>query len=382
MASIALALDRWDPARGGAERAFDQLARHLVRRGHEVVVCCERAATPAVPRAPGEPRIVRVEGPRLPRALAPGRYEEQLGIRLVRAAEREGADLLVGLRHLPRADLLWPHGGSHAATVAARRRARGLAPEVALRGRHRRFDRLERALLAGAARRVVCVSERVREEFLALDPTCASRLTVLPNGIDRERFHPRERVASGRTLRAALGFPGDGAPLLAFVAREPELKGLPLLFEALRELSGSPWRLVVAGTRDPGPWRRRAAACGLPAERLAFESELDPAALFAAADLLVHPTWRDTAGLVLLEALSSGLPVVTTDAAGEAELCRSGAFGAVVAAGQVSPLARALEGWLAQLQGGSFDRELARAATADREILPWLERMEAELLAL
>ena len=366
--SIAFLVDRWDPARGGAERALAQLARHLELRGHDVHAFGLAAAADA----PG--RFHAVDPGGLPLRAA---REARLGPALVAAARRAGCERTVGLRHLPECDLYWPHGGAHLASLEARARARG-RPLGRLSARQRVFLGYERALLdEGGARRIACVSELVRGELARLHPACAERLVLVPNAVDLARFAPERREGAGRDLRAALGV-AAGEPLLALVARDPRLKGLPVLLEALAGLRERPWRLVVAGPRRPRPWQR-AADRRLGRGRAAVAAWLPAEALHAAADLVVLPTWRDTSSLVVLEALASGTPVVTTALAGEAALVDEGA-GTVLAAPEAGALREALAGWLDRLARGGPDRAALRARVADRGLGPWLARLEELVL--
>ena len=409
MTSIAFVLDEWNPERGGAERAFDRFARHLVVGGHMVTVCCLRGSQEVATKREVSPRIVRVAAPPIARSLAPGRFERVLGRRLVQAAEREGCDLIVGLRHLPRADLLWAHGGAHSVALEARALARrgcgnpgGARTRIKLRGRHRVLVELERRLVSEGARRIVCVSELVRREFAALYPACRERLVVVPNGVDREHFDFTDRTSRARAMRRELNLPpsavntegGVAEPLVVFLARDPELKGLDLLLQALAQLRPSPWRLIVAGPKHPAPWRRRATALDLDPTRVHFHAHLDPRSVMAVADLVVHPTWRDTSGLVILEALASGVPVITTEAAGEADLCRAARTeassapradpipGGVITTGRVDALRALLARSLEALARCAPDRAALRARTLHRGEGEWLEAMERELLAL
>ena len=313
---VGLLIDRWDPARGGAESALHALAHFLAARGHRVEVFAERAGA----QPPGALHLVRTRG------WTRGARERRLGRALVDAARGEGCEVTLGVRHLESVDVLWLHGGCHRATLAARRRARerpsrgaAYARPRAPRGRHRAFDELERAALGGGARVVVCPSRLVEEELLERYPHAAERLVVVENGVDAERFHPRERDAARAGLRAVCGLaPGASEPpLLGFLARNPELKGLPPLLAALARVR-SPYHLFVAGPRHPRAWRRRARAAGVPPERITVRSWIDPLQAAAGADLALLPTWRDTSGLVLLEALACGTPVVTSRFAGAA----------------------------------------------------------------
>jgi len=356
---VGLLIDRWDPARGGAESALDALARFLGARGHEVHVCAERA----VAHPPGPLHLVRASG------WTRGARERGLGRALVDAARGAGCEVTLGVRHLASVDVLWLHGGCHRATLAARRRARGrraaLERPVTPRGRHRAFDELERAALAGGARVVVCPSRLVRDELFERYPAAAARLVVVENGVDPERFHPREREAARAGLRAACGLaPGaNEPPLLAFLARNPRLKGLPPLLAALARVR-SPYHLLVAGPRHPRAWRRRARAAGVPSERVTVARWIDPLQAAAGADLALLPTWRDTSGLVLLEALACGTPVVTSRFAGAARDLPRAAGVVLDDPWDTARFAALLEGELERHPRA--EREAVRAALAGR----------------
>lgn len=361
--TVGFLIDRWEPARGGAERALAALARHLGARGARVLAFAERAA----PDAPGELVHVRTRG------LTRVGRELRLAERLVRAARDARCQVTLGLRHLPSVDVYWPHGGALRPALEARARARGRDPSRALRGRFRAFLELERALMRGGARRVVCVSGLVEDELAREYPEARERLVRVENGVDLARFTPANRATLGLELRRELGIEG---PLIGFAAREPELKGLATLLAALERLRERPWRLVVAGPKSLGRWRRLARGLGL-AERVVWRHELDPAALWSAADLCAAPTFRDTSGLVILEALASGTPVVTTACAGAADVLHDPAQGSVLTlAGDVEALAAALDQRLgARLATHGPDRERVRDAVRGRDAERWLARL-------
>jgi UDP-glucose:(heptosyl)LPS alpha-1,3-glucosyltransferase len=363
---VGFLIDRWEPQRGGAERALAALARRLESDGCDVRVFALSAAR----GAPGRLHSVRVPG------FLRTRRERALGEVLVETAAAVGCDVTIGLRHVAAVDLYWPHGGAHADSLAARDRARGRAPRERSDGRHRVFLEFERRLLAeGGARRVVCVSSLVQGELTERYPACAERLVVVPNGIDLDAFHPRNRDTLGAALRAELAIE-DGTPLLALPARDPLLKGALPLAAALAELTDARWHLLLAGARHPRRWARILRRAGVPEARLTVRPEVDPRALHAAADLCVLPTWRDTAGLVVLEALASGTPVITTCNAGEHESV--GDAGAVIDAPDGHPaLAAALTEWIARAAAGDVDRDAVRSRVAARDEASWLRELAA-----
>lgn len=107
------------------------------------------------------------------------------------------------------------------------------------------------------------------------------------------------------------------------LAHEPLLKGLPTVLDAMlrAEVTGlRPAFHLVVGGRRLDEARRLVARRGLAARVTVVGATADPRPLYAAADVLVQPTWYDPCSLVTLEALSMGLPVVTTPRNGAVEL--------------------------------------------------------------
>lgn len=158
------------------------------------------------------------------------------------------------------------------------------------------------------------------------------RVRHQPLGVDTAIFHPARRDPG---LRKALGLEAD-ARLLVYAGRFTREKKLPLLVEAVEAL-GSPYHLLMIGGRDAGLSSSSAVTC--------LQFEHDPhelARLLASCDMLVHPGDQETFGLVVLEALASGLPVVGAAAGGVGELVTS-EVGLTVKPGSVQALAAGID---------------------------------------
>ena len=234
---------------------------------------------------------------------------------------------------------------------------------------------------------VVCPSELVHQELAACYPcVLGNHLLTIPNGVDLERFHPRERNRAREELGRSMQLPGD-TPRIVFAARNPRLKGLPQLLEALAGLQSEPWNLLVAGPRKPRPWQRMARRLGIDADRIRWVEHLDPVLLAAGADLCVLPTWRDTSGLVLLESLAAGTPVVTTRLAGAATVVREGAGTVIDAPSDTQALRDAIAAEL-ERNASACDRAggdrtgVTRACVAGMGLEAWMGDLEAALLRL
>jgi UDP-glucose:(heptosyl)LPS alpha-1,3-glucosyltransferase len=103
--------------------------------------------------------------------------------------------------------------------------------------------------------------------------------------------------------------------VILFVSNNFRMKGLRTLMEALARLKkegGPPLKLLVLGRDRKGPFVRLATNLGISGGVLFAGSTAEPEKYYAAADLLVHPTFYDACSLTVLEALASGLPVLTT----------------------------------------------------------------------
>jgi glycosyltransferase involved in cell wall biosynthesis len=170
--------------------------------------------------------------------------------------------------------------------------------------------RLEKHLLPRAGV-VVAVSEQVGRD-LAAQGLPPGSVRVIPNGVDLDEFHP------GPEDRRALGLPTE-VPLAAFAGdlRTPR-KNLDTVLRALAEVPAL--HLAVAGAANGSPFPALAEALGVNARVHFLGFRDDVPALMRAADLFVFPSRYEACALVLLEAMASGLPVVTARTTGGAEL--------------------------------------------------------------
>jgi teichuronic acid biosynthesis glycosyltransferase TuaC len=238
---------------------------------------------------------------------------------------------------------------------------------ITLRGSIVRLSRypLHRPQLQWALRgasRIVSVSESLKRVAvgLGIEP---SRIRVIPNGVDATRFAPVDRASA----RRACGLPEDRTILLA-VGGIYEGKGHHLVVEALASLvRRHPDLLYVmvgreqAGDRYRGELERVIAARGLTRHVLFAGARLhdELPAWYAAADLFCLATRSEGWANVLLESLACGVPVVTTDVGGNAEIVRGGQDGILVPHGQPEALVRAID---AALQRDWDRSELVRHA--------------------
>jgi len=185
-------------------------------------------------------------------------------------------------------------------------------------------------VLASWCDAVVCVSEFEARQARDIGIK-AHRLVLVPNGVS-DLAAPRD---SGEASR---WWP-PGVLRVLFVGRMDRQKGVDTLYDALRRLGGNAHAVVVGsavvgdqGITDPPP------NVGL----LGWKSRSDIARLYAAADVLVVPSRWEAFGLVAIEAMRAGLPVVASRVGGLPEVVEDGATGLLVPPEDGQALAQAL----------------------------------------
>jgi UDP-glucose:(heptosyl)LPS alpha-1,3-glucosyltransferase len=293
-------------------------------------------------------------------------------VRFVGEADRfcrlEGFNIVHAVTPCLSANVYQPRGGTYVETVA-RSVARARSPVGRLLKRiARRFNRrqrllllLERELLSGQDPPVVAaVSDYVRRQVESVFPRFPrERVRVVFNGVEIAPLPPDQTAAQRAALRDELGAE-HSRPLVLFAAHNFKLKGLGELIRAGATPAGrqADWLLAVAGRDNPQRYQRLARRLGV-GQRVKFVGTKHPVeALYAAAGVLAHPTWYDPCSRVVLEALTCGLPVVTTRWNGAAEVMQAGRHGEVIDNPADAPT-------LAAAIARCFDLELARACRDD-----------------
>lgn len=161
---------------------------------------------------------------------------------------------------------------------------------------------------------IVAVSNAVRRELIEVGVP-AAKITTILNGVSADEFQP------GMARRERFGLP-NAVPIALFAGdlKSPR-KNLDTVLRALVTVPGL--HLAVAGRHDRTPWPGMASRLGI-VDRVHFVGfQEDMPELMRASDLFVFPSRYEPFGLVILEALACGLPVVTAKSAGAADIITS-----------------------------------------------------------
>jgi len=179
------------------------------------------------------------------------------------------------------------------------------------------------------------------------------------DGVDAAHFRPDP--GAGRALRRRLGI-AEGAPVLLFVGRLHREKGLTDLAAAFQLISAAlpTAELLIVGERDPTDPAPARALEKRPHVHLLGEL-LDTRAAYAAASLLVLPSYREGLPTVVLEAAATEVPTVAYDTLGIRDAIVDGRTGTLVPARDVVALAKAC---LSSLEKADERQRMGKAARA------------------
>jgi glycosyltransferase involved in cell wall biosynthesis len=207
------------------------------------------------------------------------------------------------------------------------------------------FVGMERTL-ARVTDRLVTVSPRLRTELLAMGIGRPEQVEVIPLGLDLERFGRASRNAPA--LRPSLGL-GSGVPLLGIVGRLVPIKDHATLFQAMALLqpSNPPAHLAVVGDGEERTWLEGLAGrlgLGQRIHFLGWRTDLET--ILKELDVVVCASKNEGTPVALIEAMAAGVPVLSTDVGGVADLVAHGETGWLVRPGDPPAMARAINALL------------------------------------
>ncbi|MEE9396879.1 MAG: glycosyltransferase family 4 protein [Methylococcales bacterium] len=226
-------------------------------------------------------------------------------------------------------------------------------------------------------RAVICNSKMVGDEILEHFDIAPKKIKIIHNGVDIERFHPKNRSHAKKT-RHALGIPEE-CLLFIFPGSGFERKNLITVIRALSHLPENIHTMIVG--RDK--WQRRY-------ERLANKTNIGHRVhflgaqkrermpeLYAAADALILPTLYDPFPNVIFEAMATGLPCITSPKCGAAIIIQDNKAGRIVDALNEVELAGAMTAY----ESENTRNEEGKAARTVAEQFT-IQRMRKEFIRL
>ncbi len=190
---------------------------------------------------------------------------------------------------------------------------------------------------------LIVVSQSMKREFIRHYGNAAKNIIVIPNGVDTLRFHPTNRLLYRGQIRQEHGV-SRSDPLLMFAGGDWERKGVLHIMEALSLVQRPDVKLFICGSGDEKFYGQLAELKQVRDRIILVPHSSNLWEYYAASDIFVLPTIYEPFGLVIVEAMASGLPVITSRVAGAADLIIDGVNGLLLRApSDVSDLATKIE---------------------------------------
>lgn len=316
---LAFCLYKYFPF-GGMQRNFLKIASECNSRGHQVVVYTLSWQ--------GEPPdwlevvlvpVSAINGPRKYRKFS--RWLEQ-------NLKHNSVDAVVGFNKMPGLDVYYcgdpcfEYKSLHLRGWWYR-----------LTGRYRHFSKFERAVFGRGQGVDILMFSPVQEElFQHFYNTESSRVTMLPPGVSRDRCAPENADDIREGFRQEFGLDSSDILLLQ-IGSGFRTKGLD---RSLRGIAALPpklqnrTQLYVIGQDDPAEFKSLAKSLGVDQAVTFFAGRDDVPRFLQGADILVHPSYAENTGGVILEAIVAGLPVLVTDVCGYAHYVAEAKAGELV----------------------------------------------------
>ena len=196
--------------------------------------------------------------------------------------------------------------------------------------RHCYYKALEQTVFGSAnSPETLVLTDREIDAFHLHYGSSREQFHLLPPGVDRNTTPEGEAANNRQGLRTELGTAQD-ATVALFVGSGFRIKGLDRALRAIRanQSTAQPFEFWVVGNDKPARFQKLAKQAGVTVRFLGGRA--DTGRFYASADFLLHPAYSESAGKVLLEALTHGLPVLTTDTCGYAPHILKAKAGAVI----------------------------------------------------
>ncbi len=178
--------------------------------------------------------------------------------------------------------------------------------------------------------RIIAISDMMKNDIIRHHNVDPQKITVVYNGVDLQRFNPTNKIKYRNSIRKKLSLGNDF--VILYVSNNFRLKGLSVLIKAMGEFkkSHNNFKVLIIGRSRDSAYRKLGITMNCQ-KNLIFLGHVDGIEkYYAASDICVHPTFYDTYSLVVIEAMASGLPVITTSFAGASGIIDNGKDGFVI----------------------------------------------------
>lgn len=332
MKKIAFALENFSRHAGGAESYAVSLATFLVQNGWQVHLFGEVWD--------GEPEGAIFHKITIPKYLPAWLKLVLFAICHKKAVKKQHFDVILGFGNTIYMNVYQSHGGVH--RLSSKRQLYSERNEI-----KRAIKRLiilfslkqwARAWIESAPfrlcprPRIVAISQMIKKDMSSYFSVKREDIKVVYNGVDTSRYNYNLRHNHRGALRRQLGIEEDEVVFL-FVSYDLKKKGIETLMEAvyqLKQIGITNFKVIVAGGMPYKALSRQIRTFDIENKILFPGAVRSIETYYANSDVFVLPTYYDACSLVVMEAMASGLPTITTTANGAAGIIHDGKDGYII----------------------------------------------------
>ena len=332
MKKIAFAIEKFSRYAGGAESYTVSLADSLIKDGWEVHFFGEVWD--------GEPETAVFHKITIPKYLPAWLKMVLFASKHKRATKKQDFDVIMGFGNTLYMNVYQSHGGVH--WLSTERKVYSEKNKI-----KRAIKRLiiilslkqwVRAWIESAPFRlyprpkIVAISQMIKKDMVSFFKVDEKEIDIVYNGVDITRYNQELRQTLRGPLRKQLGVRENDVAFL-FVSYDLKKKGIEPLVEAasrLKNTGHTNFKVVIIGGLPYGALSRQIKTLNIEDKILFTGPVRSMEEYYANSDVFVLPTYYDACSLVVIEAMASGLPSITTTANGAAGIITDGKDGFII----------------------------------------------------
>ncbi|MDL1985186.1 MAG: glycosyltransferase family 4 protein [Deltaproteobacteria bacterium] len=330
---VALVCKKYSLQEGGLERYTYFLSRELVRAGHEVHIFAniwQEEPGVIIHRVP----VIRLSSPAKNLSFA---------FFTNRALSKMKFDIIHSMERIFYQDIFRVSDGINPVQMQQKyphpvvRFIKKIGP------RRIALSYLEHRIFVDKGCKIVMTnSELVKRNIIEHYRVDPENIVVIYNGVNTSRFNPKVKEKFRSSLREKYGIKKEELVLI-FVSNDFKLKRLDLVLEAMAFLKNNKIRLFVIGADNHRTYRRWSDNHSMGKQILFLGPKSNIEKYYAGSDIFVLPTLYDAFANVCLEAMACGLPVITTDSNGAADLISDNENGYILKTQKADELAAGIK---------------------------------------
>lgn len=351
---------------GGTELFLNQLSRYLAEKGEEVTIICRTHVAPTHPNI----KFVKLDGFSLGKAHRIWKFAKDVEKHL----SKHRYDFVYGLGKTWSHDMLRIGGGTHIHFVDSMKKGKlTFKDKVAIA--------IERKAMAhGAYQHVVANSYKSATEIQEAYGVPDDKISVIHNFVDTNRFSRERYKQVVAELEQSIGIDRE-KPVFLFLGSGYKRKGLKEALTAFSMLDFPATLLIVGRENHEEEYKEYARSLGITDSCHFLGTQTKPEHYFSIADCYILPTHYEPFGFTAIEALSCGIPVITTENCGAKEVLKEHVSTVVGSDVRPSDLASAMTYWATRVDDVEL-RKQCRDLALDLDVSAVMEKNYQKILSV